>query len=282
MRYLILGSSGQIGTHLTKFLSDRGNIVDSFDIVLSQDHDIRKYPNDLLKEKMDVADFVYFLAFDVGGARYLKRYQDTYQFIDNNTKIMNTAFHYLNESKKPFVFASSQMSSMEYSSYGTLKRLGERYTRSLNGLVARFWNVYGIEHDEEKSHVITDFIKKAINTGTINMMTDGMEERQFLYADDCCECLYQLSMIYDSIDRSEDFHVSSFEWVKILDIAKIVQSNIPCDVVPSVEVDCVQRNARNDPNTNILNYWKPKTSISDGIKFMCHYYRSILKDGAIL
>ena len=60
---------------------------------------------------------------------------------------------------KPFVFASSQMSNMSYSPYGVMKRVGELYTKSLNGLIVKFWNVYGIEKDMEKAHVITDFIR---------------------------------------------------------------------------------------------------------------------------
>ena len=60
------------------------------------------------------------------------------------------AFEYLNEYKTPFVFASSQMSSMSYSPYGVMKRVGELYTRSLGGLIVKFWNVYGIEKDMTK------------------------------------------------------------------------------------------------------------------------------------
>ena len=72
--------------------------------------------------------------------------------------MMVNAFEYIARYKKPFVFASSQMSNMSYSPYGVMKRVGELYTQSLNGLIVKFWNVYGIEKDMEKAHVITDFI----------------------------------------------------------------------------------------------------------------------------
>ena len=81
------------------------------------------------------------------------------------------------------------MAEMSHSSYGMLKALGEKMSRDINGLVVKFWNVYGKEHDEEKSHVITDFIKMAKEEGEIKMRTDGTESRQFLYADDACEAL---------------------------------------------------------------------------------------------
>ena len=41
------------------------------------------------------------------------------------------------------------------------KKIGEIYSESLNGIIVKFWNVYGIEKDKNKSHVITDFIIKA-------------------------------------------------------------------------------------------------------------------------
>ena len=69
---------------------------------------------------------------------------------------------------------------MGYSPYGLLKRLGEVYTEILKGLTVKFWNVYGVENDREKSHVITDLIRKGFEEGQFEMMTDGTEERQFL------------------------------------------------------------------------------------------------------
>ena len=50
------------------------------------------------------------------------------------------------------------MSNMDFSTYGTLKRLGEDITKSLNCLYVKFWNVYGIEKDLQKAHVVTDFV----------------------------------------------------------------------------------------------------------------------------
>merc|ERR1712078_80242 len=113
--------------------------------------------------------------------------------------MMTNAFRYLEQYKVPFIFASSQMSSMSYSPYGVMKRVGELYTKSLGGLIVKFWNVYGIEKDIEKSHVITDFIRKGFETGKIEMMTDGTEKREFLYAEDCCEALETIMESYHDL-----------------------------------------------------------------------------------
>ena len=81
MKIAILGSSGQIGTYLTKYLLDRGHIIYEYDIVNSPEQDLRKIPNHNLETIICSADFVFFLAFDVGGSRYLKKYQHTFNFI---------------------------------------------------------------------------------------------------------------------------------------------------------------------------------------------------------
>jgi len=266
MKYLVLGSSGQIGGHLTEFLRSRGEIAIEHDLVNSPDQDLRK-PSAELLEKMQQSDLVMFLAFDVGGARYLKTYQHTYEFVSNNVKIMDNVFDGLRQTRKPFIFASSQMSNMSYSSYGVLKALGEYYTKGLNGLIVKFWNVYGVEKDPEKWHAITDFIRKGQNQGKIEMLTDGQEKRQFLYADDCCEALFMLAQpeFYASVSREANLHITCFEWVTILDVAKIVGESLGVSVIPGRSADMVQRDLRNEPDRFILRHWQPKTSLRQGI-----------------
>jgi len=267
MKYLVLGSSGQIGSVLTKFLIDQKQEVLEFDIARSPQEDLRFPCNEILRQHMMATDFVFFLAFDVGGSRYLKIYQHTFDFLSNNARLMANTFELLRETHMPFVFASSQMSNMSFSTYGVLKALGEYYTRSLNGITVKFWNVYGIEQDLAKAHVITDFVLKARDHQCIDMMTDGTEERQFLYADDCSECLFLLSQFYETLNRNQALHITSFEWVKILDVAGIIAELFPGTVVnPANSMDDVQKGQRNEPDAYILQHWRPRTSLREGIR----------------
>ena len=267
MKYLVLGSSGQIGEALVaKIQETAGNEVLLFDLENHPTQDLRINKNELLDTLVKESDFVFFLAFDVGGSRYLATYQNTYEFVSNNIKILDQTFDVLKKYNKPFIFASSQMANMSYSSYGLLKSVGEKTTEILGGIVVKFWNVYGLEHDTKKFHVITDLIIKAAKTGTIDLMTDGTEERQFLYADDCSECLIGLSKKYNEIPRDNQLHVTNFEWTNILNVASIISSHFPnSKVIPAAGKDEVQKNKRNEPDTFILNYWKPKTLLTDGI-----------------
>ena len=269
-RVLILGSSGQIGAHLTEYLKAKDYDVREFDAVNGEHQDMTEIPNIELHRNIMVADFIFFLAFDVGGSHYLKKYQHTFNFINNNTRVMANAFTLIEKYKKPFVFASSQMSNMSYSPYGVMKRMGELYTKSLGGLIVKFWNVYGIEKDMEKAHVITDFIKKGFETGTIDMMTDGTEEREFLYAEDCCEALEKVMQYYDHLHSDDELHITTGNSTSILEIASEIQSLFKeigreVTVVPAESKDEVQKDARNVPDPYIKKWWQPKTSVTEGI-----------------
>ena len=270
MKILNLGSSGQIGAYLSEYLRKKGHVVIDFDKVETPNHDMTVIPNQYLENAIETADFVFFLAFDVGGSRYLKKYQHTFDFINNNTRLMANVFNLLEKYNKRFVFASSQMSNMSYSPYGVMKRVGELYTTALKGRIVKFWNVYGIEHDHEKSHVITDFIRKGFEEGDFEMMTDGTEERQFLYAEDCCEALETIMENYTDFKPEDPLHITSFRGTTIKEVAQTImgQFNLidkPVRISPGLAKDSVQMDKRNEADTYITGWWMPKTNIQDGI-----------------
>ena len=269
-RILILGSGGQIGAYLTDYLNSIGYEVLEFDIVNGLHHDMTEIPNAELHRQIMRSHFVFFLAFDVGGSHYLKKYQHTFKFIDNNARMMANVFGLLEKYDKPFVFASSQMSNMSYSPYGVMKRVGELYTKSLGGLIVKFWNVYGIEKDMEKAHVITDFIRKGFETGVIDMMTDGTESREFLYAEDCCEGLEAVMGNYDRLTSDDELHITTGNSTTILEIAHIIQklfSNIGKEIVikPAESKDEVQKDAKNVSDPYIQKFWRSTTSVKEGL-----------------
>jgi nucleoside-diphosphate-sugar epimerase len=270
MKITILGSSGQIGAYLTKYLRDKGHKVTEFDLVNGEDQDLTEIPNRKLIHDIRLSDFVFFLAFDVGGSRYLKKYQHTFDFINNNTRLMANVFSLLEKYNKRFVFASSQMSNMSYSPYGVMKRVGEIYTTSLKGLTVKFWNVYGIEKDHEKAHVITDFIRRGFEEGEFEMLTDGTEERQFLYAEDCCKALETVMENYTDFKSEDPLHITSFHSTSIKEVASIIQGQFnligrKVNIKPGIAKDSVQMDKRNEANTYITGWWLPETTIDKGI-----------------
>ena len=272
MNITILGSAGQIGAYLSEYLKDKGHHVSNVDIVNGVQYDLRVTPSTIIENAIQYADFVFFLAFDVGGSRYLKKYQHTFEFVNNNTRMMANTFRLLGKHKKRFVFASSQMSNMSYSPYGVMKRVGELHTTALKGLTVKFWNVYGIEKDMEKAHVITDFIRKGFEDGQFEMMTDGTEERQFLYAEDCCEALETVMENYTDFKPEDPLHITSFRSETIKEVASIIKGcfaidgNYDVEIKPGLAKDSVQLDKRNEADNYILNWWVPKTTIDIGIR----------------
>jgi len=257
MKVLVLGSEGIIGTGLTRHLESVGHEVTHWDIKLSPKHDISDIVNmHSLKRAIDDSDFIFFLAYDVGGAKYISN--AGLDFINRNMMIMFNTFNLL-EGKR-FIFASSTMYNMN-NVYGTLKYVGEHYTKQLGGLSVRFWNVYGREESSEKSHVIADMIHKWKMKGYIDLMTTGEEERQFLHTDDCAKALTTLMDNYEDVKLTESsVDVTNFEWIKIKDVAKFITDDIRV-----TDVKITTHDRRNEPRDFILRYWKPEIQLRSAI-----------------
>lgn len=264
-KVLVLGSSGQIGVYLCEYLKKSGCDVLEFDLVNGSKQDLRSYSNQLLVERIRSCDFVFFLAFDVGGSHYLEKYQDTFQFISNNMKIMTNTFEYLALFNKPFVFASSQMSNMSQSTYGLLKSIGEKNSIALGGVIVKFWNVYGVERNTEKFHVISDFIDMARRGGPIRMRTTGDETRDFLYADDCSRGLIAIMNNYSDVPENREVHLANHSWTSIREIAQIIGDHFAVEVIPGVKNDSIQVGIKNSPKREFEQFWRPEISIKEGI-----------------
>ena len=71
------------------------------------------------------------------------------EFLDNNLSLMLNTFNYIKKYSIPFIFASTQMSNMNHSSYGTLKELGNTTQISLEVI-----GINTIENDLTKTHVL--------------------------------------------------------------------------------------------------------------------------------
>lgn len=262
MRHLVLGSDGQIGLYLCEVLKESNLQYLEYDISKNPKQDLRK-SSDYLRYCIEESDYIYFLAFDVGGSRYLKEREGSFEFIHNNMAILYNTFDILKDYPgKRLLFTSSQMSNMSHSTYGRLKSVGESYTLAYGGLVTKFWNVYGIERDPDKFHVITDFVRSALNTGEIRMMTSGEESRQFLSAWTASLAMIELlcTNAYNNISLRDNLHITSFRWNTIYEVAQIIaeiterKTGRKINIIKGESLDEVQKNLRNEPDEYILEH----------------------------
>jgi nucleoside-diphosphate-sugar epimerase len=190
--------------------------------------------------------------------------------------MLNT-FDVIKKFKKKFIFASSQMSNMDFSSYGHLKAIGEKYTSILGGITVKFWNVYGYEYNEEKMHVVNDFIRKGFKYGEIITLTDGNESRDFLFGEDCSKALEIVMKNFHLLKKHRSIDIAYNKFFKIRLVAKIIQelflkNGKIIKITYSKNKDIIQKYKKNYPNKIINKYWKPNINLKSGISKIFNSY----------
>lgn len=273
MKILILGSHGFIGRQLFEHLVALGHEVRGFDITQEPSQDLRI--KGALDSYLEKAELVYFLSFDVGGAKYLQTAQNDFGFIASNLRMMTNGFESLEKAGIPFVFLSTHMSEMPHSIYGHLKWIGEAATQALGGVNVRCWNIYGNELLSLRSHVVTDFVHSALARGEIRMLTDGSEFRQFLSVEDCVRFLGMIPTLKWAELLDTPLHLTSFKWTSIRELADLITEIIPgVRVVPSEQKDTLHNSITMAPDTTILKFWKPEIGLKLGLTKLVNSYRS--------
>lgn len=249
MRELVLGGEGLIGSTLTVALRAREHQVTSLD--LKSGYDLRK-PFDLTP--FAECDRVWFLAWDTGGAKFLEAEDRQHEQYRNNCELSLRIFDALARTKKPFLFSTSQLAGLP-NAYGTTKLMAWHWALHLGGKVARLWNVYGWEHPDARSHVVTDLVLSGLR-GRVKCMTTGEEKRLFLYKSDCVTALQTL---FDSPLQTAE--IAGPQWLTIREVAEEVGRQL------NVEVETGQARGSEVPidPTELLPNWQPQVSLSDGI-----------------
>ena len=271
---LVLGSGGLIGRALVAWL--RSQAFEVLEVKNRAHIDLRE-PGALDRFNASRVQFVYFLACEVGGSKFLESSSEVQQLaiIRNNVRIYQTVLNWFEDEvvrqrseegggvPMRGVFTSSYLQHM-HNAYGSVKRIGEEWgafiyitmwasslaqrrrrspratslppspaARQLSTLKSvRLWNVYGYERIGVKSHVLNDWIWSCVTAATIPCVTDGLEYRQFMHADDVASALGAMQRHFDSLDEVTD--VSSGEWLQLRDLGALVRTG----VVQSGEAPC--------------------------------------------
>ena len=214
--YLILGGEGFIGTALQDFLVSAGHSVSSIDFKNDKEQDLRYLTIDNLID----FDGVCFLAWNVGGSKYLTDTNTWPEQFQDNILIIGNVFPQLIRSKIPFLFVSSQLAGTDNSPYSISKQLAESYCATQpQAVVARQWNVYGsLEKFDIRSHVISDFVWQAVHNGRIQLITDGSEKRKFIHLEDTAKAYLRMLQHH----QGQTFDVSGGQYVTIYEVAELV------------------------------------------------------------
>jgi nucleoside-diphosphate-sugar epimerase len=251
---LVVGSEGFVGKPFCTYLENAGETVVHFDIKRSKNEDARE-----AQLPLNGIDRVYFLAWDVGGAKYLYREDSQFRQLDWNLKLLLNVMPQLQAAGVPFLFVSSQLAEEYDTVYGVTKRLGEVWTHLLKGVRVRIWNVYGpVEEPTERTHVVSDFVYQAVFNRKIEMMTTGEEQRHFIHIDDVCRA-FHLAM---SGNLEGVYDVTSFEWIKVKDLAQMIADITGADLIPGGRIGSTPIT----PIRGKIPGWHAQVSLEEGLR----------------
>jgi nucleoside-diphosphate-sugar epimerase len=201
--------------------------------------------------------YCWFLAWDVGGVKYITDDSQQLGILRSNLALCDRVFGWLRATCLPFTFVSTQMVGYP-NAYGLTKQVGE-YWCSLcsGGLIARLWNCYDAEEVSIRSHLIPDLILQGIRNRRISLMTSGAERRQFLHAVDCAKGLVAQRDCQQPIAD-----LTSGEWITVRSVAECVARQLDC---PLELGDNPGYESMIEP-INKLPGWHPAIDLSDGIR----------------
>ena len=296
---LVLGSDGLIGSAVTDWLHAHHY---STLLVHNRSHvDLRiddALPRYLASQRVRPDDIAYafFLACEVGGSKFLQSASAATQssILTHNLAIYRAVLPFFAQHAIPFLFASSYLSHMN-TPYGAAKRTGELLVRHLSdrplGRVVRLWNIYGRERMGGKSHVLTDWVVGCAQSGRVESLSDGLEWRQFLHANDTAAALGGMMQQWQQLPLLTD--LSSAQWVQMRQVAQLVAEAALAGAGRQCGTSFAERaegsggeEVREKLSPDVSNWWwkhsawQPTVTMEAGIADLYHFYGKQLQGGA--
>ena len=257
---VVTGGAGFIGGHLVgrllreswgvvvvdDFSSGRLENVPGDGSVVVVREDLREPVR--LREVLEDCDVVFHLAANpevrVGetdpGVHYGRNVAATFSLLEVLRKVRRGKMVVFASSSTVYGEASVIPTSEGYaplipiSTYGASKLACEAllsaycHTYGHRGLILRFANVIG---PGSNHGVVSDFVKKIrANSGELEVLGDGTQEKSYLYVEDCIEAVMHVtSRFLKSVERVDVFNVGSSDKISVSKIGRIVaeEMNVP-------------------------------------------------------
>lgn len=214
-KILITGSSGFIGSHLTKMLPS----AQTYD--LKDGQDILDYNQ--LKDALEGKDIVIHLAALISITDSLKHPGKYYSTnVAGTDNVLRAA---IEKGCKTVIFASSASVYSPDNPYAISKKIGEdlmkEYRKKIQTISLRFFNIYGQGQNPTYAGVISKFMKAAIEGKTLKINGDGKQTRDFISVSDTVEIIKKIISKRSYIESGSIIEVGTGKSVSIKELAQI-------------------------------------------------------------
>jgi len=324
VRYLITGGAGFIGSHLAERLLEQGDRVVLLDnLSTGSMENIRhlkgsehlEYHLDgienrqLLAELVDDADAIIHLAAAVGVKLIVESPVRTIETNVNGTQmileaaskkkklvlIASTSEVYGKNTNVPFhedadlVLGPTTKGRWSYAASKALDEfLALSYWKEKNQpvIVVRFFNTVGPRQTGRYGMVLPNFVKRALDSGPIEVYGDGTQSRCFCDVRDTVEALLRLLPLEDAI--GEVINIGNTEEVSIENLAKLVKQrtgsvspiqHVPYDQAYEPGFEDMMRRVPCIDKLHRLTGFRPQTSLAEIIDRVASYFRQ--KEGPL-
>lgn len=324
MRYLITGGAGFIGSHLAERLLEKGERVVLLDNLSTgsmenirhlKGHDHLEYHLDgienrqLLAELVDDADVVVHLAAAVGVKLIVESPVRTIETNVNGTQMVleaackkkklvlvaSTSEVYGKNTQVPFredadlVLGPTTKGRWSYAASKALDEfLSLSYWKEKQQpvIVVRFFNTVGPRQTGRYGMVLPNFVKQALDGGSLEVYGDGTQSRCFCDVRDTVEALLRLIPLEKAI--GEVVNIGNTEEVSIENLAKLVIQrtgssssirHVPYDKAYEPGFEDMMRRVPAIEKLHGLTGFRPQTSLNEIVDRVAAYFRQ--KDGLL-
>ncbi|MDH7476475.1 MAG: GDP-mannose 4,6-dehydratase [Microgenomates group bacterium] len=307
---LITGAAGFIGSNLCQFLLDKKMTVFAVDNFLTgnkknlepliNNPHFHFFAADVLDFdffKLGKIDYVFHLASPASPVKYRAYPIETLMVNSMGTK--KILDYLLKNNTASFVFASTsevygnpKEHPQKETYYGNVNPIGDRacydegkrfaetliitYFRrfKLNLRVARIFNTYGPNMEEDDGRVICNFIYQALSNQPITVYGKGEQTRSFCYISDMINGLYLMAKTKNL--AGEVINLGNPEEKKIIEVAQLIKkltlTKSPIIFKPNYPDDPEKRKPDIKKAERLIK-WRPKIRLEDGLQKTIIYFK---------